>query len=427
MPDQLRSAAKVVCRPIAAGEVVLDSVDSSLAQMIKQTYGDAAAIEMEGAGVALAGQLNESLPTIIVRGISDYADGHKENTDRDGWQQRAARNAAAFAVTLLAELPPVRRTVNVPVPARHVLVSGSVPTTAGRTGVPGWSAGEQLRIGDRGYLLVDGTLAERPLAGAAARYREARGLQVTPVPQPGAEHVWLRQIVARPNMASAVAELVVLAAEWELLDGLRSVRGFPRLAQYVSSEHLATLVTGWPASRSTHLPCETLGLIAPPGPPLDEWRTSKLCKGLAGCPEHWPCCTTAGVRIATSHPPGSSDSTMTRWCCAISGSPHAAMNRARVLPTTRRPNNVGGPSPDRDRRPTCFSSPHWPITCSPGQLPSAVNPLPLRHYRPDLPESIGRAVDAALSPDPSARPGMSVLGAAFRPSPADPRRRSPHV
>jgi hypothetical protein len=62
-----------------------------------------------------------------------------------------------------------------------------------------------------------------------------------------------------------------------------------------------------------------------------------------------------------------------------------------------------------------------------GQLPSAVNPLPLRHYRPDLPESIGRAVDAALSPDPSARPGMGVLGAAFRPSPADPRRRSPHV
>jgi hypothetical protein len=370
LPDQLRSAAKVVCRPIAAGEVVLDSVDSSLAQMIKQTYGDAAAIEMEGAGVALAGQLNESLPTIIVRGISDYADGHKENTDRDGWQQRAARNAAAFAVTLLAELPPVRRTVNVPVPARHVLVSGSVPTTAGRTGVPGWSAGEQLRIGDRGYLLVDGTLAERPLAGAAARYREARGLQVTPVPQPGAEHVWLRQIVARPNMASAVAELVVLAAEWELLDGLRSVRGFPRLAQYVSSEHLATLVTGWPASRSTHLPCETLGLIAPPGPPLDEWRTSKLCKGLAGLSRTLAVLHDRGRAHRHLTPAGLvrlDDDTLVLRDLGLAA---CGYEPGEGPPDYQAPEQCRRTPPDRDRRPTCFSSPHWPITCSPANCPA---------------------------------------------------------
>lgn len=77
-------------------------------------------------------------------------------------------------------------------------------------------------------------------------------------------------------------ELATLAAERELLDGLRSVRRFPRLVQYTSDEHVATLVTGWPASRSTHLPCETLDLITVPGPPLDKWRTFKLLKGLAG-------------------------------------------------------------------------------------------------------------------------------------------------
>lgn len=108
LPDQLRSGAKAVVRPIASGEVVLNSVQSPLAQMIRQNFDDAAAIEMEGAGVALASQLNES-PTIVVRGISDYADGQKEAADRAGWQQCAARNAAAFAVTLLAHLTPTRR------------------------------------------------------------------------------------------------------------------------------------------------------------------------------------------------------------------------------------------------------------------------------------------------------------------------------
>jgi nucleoside phosphorylase len=109
LPDQLPSEATAVVRAIASAEVVLDSADSSHARMIKQHYVDAAAIEMEGAGVALASHPNESRPVVVLRGISDYADEQKDVTDRAGWQQRAARNAAAFAVTLLAELAPTRR------------------------------------------------------------------------------------------------------------------------------------------------------------------------------------------------------------------------------------------------------------------------------------------------------------------------------
>jgi hypothetical protein len=103
---------KAVVRPIASGEVVLDSQDSPYAQLIKKHYGDAAAIEMEGAGVALAGQLNASRPTVVLRGISDHADGRKEHADLTGGQERAARNAAAFAVALLAKLAPTARSLH---------------------------------------------------------------------------------------------------------------------------------------------------------------------------------------------------------------------------------------------------------------------------------------------------------------------------
>jgi nucleoside phosphorylase len=99
--------AKVVFRSIASGEVVLDAPRSELKQRLDRDYADAAVIEMEGAGVARACHLN-NVPMMNIRAVSDFADGKKEATDRAGGQLRAARNAAAFAVTLLAELTPVR-------------------------------------------------------------------------------------------------------------------------------------------------------------------------------------------------------------------------------------------------------------------------------------------------------------------------------
>ncbi|GLY88777.1 hypothetical protein [Actinoallomurus iriomotensis] len=65
---------------------------------------DAAGIEMEGAGVSIAGHLNQSLPVLIVRGISDRADGTKGTTDRRGTRETAARHAAAFAFALVGDL-----------------------------------------------------------------------------------------------------------------------------------------------------------------------------------------------------------------------------------------------------------------------------------------------------------------------------------
>ncbi|WP_438453243.1 5'-methylthioadenosine/S-adenosylhomocysteine nucleosidase [Streptomyces asiaticus] len=81
-------------KPVAAGEVVLNSADSPLRRQLRRNYQDAAAIEMEGAGVTQAAHLNAALPALIVRGISGRADGKKYDADAEGWQSRAARHAA---------------------------------------------------------------------------------------------------------------------------------------------------------------------------------------------------------------------------------------------------------------------------------------------------------------------------------------------
>jgi nucleoside phosphorylase/ADP-ribose pyrophosphatase YjhB (NUDIX family) len=94
----------VVFGPIAAGEIVQDSAISAEALWILEHYNDACAIEMEAAGVAQAAHLNDSLPVAVVRGISDWANGDKVKADGAGWQPRAAANATAFAVALVAAL-----------------------------------------------------------------------------------------------------------------------------------------------------------------------------------------------------------------------------------------------------------------------------------------------------------------------------------
>lgn len=89
---------------IAAGDVVLNSTTSPVAQKIRRNFNDAVAIEMESSGFALAGHLSGKVPMVTVRAVSDRADGTKSTTDREGGQRVAARNAAAFAVALAAAL-----------------------------------------------------------------------------------------------------------------------------------------------------------------------------------------------------------------------------------------------------------------------------------------------------------------------------------
>ncbi|KAI9737602.1 MAG: hypothetical protein M1818_005606 [Claussenomyces sp. TS43310] len=62
---------------------------------ISKELGGALSFEMEAAG------LMNGFPCIVIRGICDYADSHKN----DDWQEYAAATAAAYAKELLLELP----------------------------------------------------------------------------------------------------------------------------------------------------------------------------------------------------------------------------------------------------------------------------------------------------------------------------------
>jgi nucleoside phosphorylase/ADP-ribose pyrophosphatase YjhB (NUDIX family) len=108
------SVPQIHFAPIAAGEVVQDSMISAQADWVREHYNDALAIEMEAAGVAQAGHLSGA-PIVVVRGISDRADGSKTVTDRARWQERAVTSAAAFGVALASALIRESTTVH----ARH--------------------------------------------------------------------------------------------------------------------------------------------------------------------------------------------------------------------------------------------------------------------------------------------------------------------
>jgi nucleoside phosphorylase len=94
---------KVLVQPIAAGEKVIASKQSSVFKFIQSHYGDAVAVEMEGRGFLQAAHTNQQVSALIIRGISDLISG-KSKADNMGWQEIAAHHASAFTFEILAKL-----------------------------------------------------------------------------------------------------------------------------------------------------------------------------------------------------------------------------------------------------------------------------------------------------------------------------------
>jgi nucleoside phosphorylase len=65
-------------------------------KLVKDLGGHVLCIEMEAAGLV------NDFPCIVIRGICDYADSHKNKN----WQEHAAATAAAFAKELLQHIQP---------------------------------------------------------------------------------------------------------------------------------------------------------------------------------------------------------------------------------------------------------------------------------------------------------------------------------
>ena len=79
---------------IASGNQVIKSAVFR-DRLNKDLGGDVLCVEMEAAG------LMNNFPCIVIRGICDYADSHKNKT----WQPYAAATAAACAKELLSVVP----------------------------------------------------------------------------------------------------------------------------------------------------------------------------------------------------------------------------------------------------------------------------------------------------------------------------------
>jgi nucleoside phosphorylase len=90
----------VVVEPIAAGGKIVADATAPSAQVIKRHYSQVVATEQEGLGFLKAASTRPEVAVGVVRGISDLLSG-KSDSDAAGWQDRAARNAARFALDLL--------------------------------------------------------------------------------------------------------------------------------------------------------------------------------------------------------------------------------------------------------------------------------------------------------------------------------------
>lgn len=93
--------AKVTFGLILSGEKLVDNVD--FRRQLRELEPEALGGEMEGEGLYTACQ-DRKVDWILVKAISDWADGHKDQ-NRAEHQQLAARNAASFVLHVLQHAP----------------------------------------------------------------------------------------------------------------------------------------------------------------------------------------------------------------------------------------------------------------------------------------------------------------------------------
>jgi nucleoside phosphorylase len=100
-PAIKHEAPAVFIGPIAAGEKVVASKRAATAKLIREHYGDALAVEMEGRGFLEGIHISYPVQGCVVRGISDRLSG-KATADKAGSQRRAADAASAVAFEILS-------------------------------------------------------------------------------------------------------------------------------------------------------------------------------------------------------------------------------------------------------------------------------------------------------------------------------------
>ncbi|PIG87320.1 hypothetical protein AARAC_011903 [Aspergillus arachidicola] len=92
-PGNREAGPHVYYGTIASGNMVIK--DAGARDLLVQKHG-VLCFEMEAAGL-----MNTNFPCLVIRGVSDYADSHKN----DVWKKYAAASAAEYARSLICAIP----------------------------------------------------------------------------------------------------------------------------------------------------------------------------------------------------------------------------------------------------------------------------------------------------------------------------------
>jgi len=97
---------RVFLDTIVAGEKVVASRESAIFQLLRGSYNQAIAVEMEGFGFLSAAFAYDNVQAVVIRGISDLIEGKNDNSvePEEIRQAKAAQHASAFAFEILAKL-----------------------------------------------------------------------------------------------------------------------------------------------------------------------------------------------------------------------------------------------------------------------------------------------------------------------------------
>ncbi|GLZ11649.1 hypothetical protein Acsp04_18840 [Actinomadura sp. NBRC 104425] len=277
----------------------------------------------------------------------------------------------------------------------------------------GWRGGADVTVGADIYLLDERHLAERHSPDHCVVLREARALRRR---QPRSQYVWLRQVEVREPTETARRALDALRRERELLDGLGRVRGLPRVHDYDGDGRIATLILAWPSSRAE--PGRTLDAAfdvdgAADTAPPSAYQMFLLFGGLADL------CRT----LAVLHDRGLSHRALSpAGVIRLDGNGMALRDLGLAArPPAPREGPVEYPAPEQRSRLADSPGPHTDTYqlaalahhLLTGRPPALRAPLPVGRQVPGLPAPLARALDAALDDEPSARPDIRSLGAAF--------------